>query len=173
MVSSSPPGQHGRVPVSLMDRPKSARTQVRSPRTKTFLLDTSRWATAGLYRSGRGRGGVSREQERGRNGWWGDWRKTSSVQFMMQEGESSGDTKGHPAAGGQVHCVGRQVARQAALRHTDKTHKHTHTALNSGSSLVSIQPTRWRPPRTDCTLHWVHVFLWGLRRFCQPSNKDQ
>ncbi len=56
MVSSSP-GQQGRLPVSLMDRPKSARTQDRSARTKTFLLVTSLWATAGLY--------------------WSEWRKTS------------------------------------------------------------------------------------------------
>lgn len=33
----------------------------------------------------------------------------------MQEGESSGDTVSHPAAGGPVHRVERQVVRQAAL----------------------------------------------------------
>ncbi|TNN69542.1 hypothetical protein EYF80_020187 [Liparis tanakae] len=44
---SSSPGR--RLPVSLMDRPKSARTQDRSARTSTLLLVTSRWATAGLY----------------------------------------------------------------------------------------------------------------------------
>ena len=48
MVSSSP-GRQGWFPVSRMDRPKSARTQDRSARTKTFLLVTSLWATAGLY----------------------------------------------------------------------------------------------------------------------------
>lgn len=45
--------------------------------------------------------------------------RTSFLKFIMQEGESSGDTEGHPATGGPVHCVGRQVARQASLRHTD------------------------------------------------------
>ncbi|MEQ2305394.1 hypothetical protein AMECASPLE_037388 [Ameca splendens] len=32
-----------------MDKPKSARTQDRSDRTRTFLLVRSLWATGGLY----------------------------------------------------------------------------------------------------------------------------
>lgn len=48
MVSSSP-GRQVLVPVSFIDKPKSARTQDRSDRTKTFLLVRSLWATGGLY----------------------------------------------------------------------------------------------------------------------------
>lgn len=46
---SSSPWRPGRFPVSFMDRPKSASTQDKSARTRTFLPLTSLWATAGLY----------------------------------------------------------------------------------------------------------------------------
>lgn len=42
------------------------------------------------------------------------------MKFTVQESESSCDIEGHPAAGGPVNRVDRQVARQAALRYTDK-----------------------------------------------------
>lgn len=45
---------------------------------------------------------------------------TSSVQLSVQEGQSSGDTMSHPAAGRPVHCVDRQVVGQAALRQTER-----------------------------------------------------
>lgn len=60
----------------------------------------------------------SADSKRTREKWAGEI-KTSFVQLIVQEGKSSGDPEGHPTTGGPVHCVGRQVARQAALRHTD------------------------------------------------------
>lgn len=41
---------------------------------------------------------------------------TSFVQLSVQEGQSSGDTMSHAAARKPVHCVDRQVVRQAALK---------------------------------------------------------
>ena len=48
--SSSPCGGSP-VRVRVMDRPKSLRTQLKSPRTRIFLLLMSLWHTAGLYNS--------------------------------------------------------------------------------------------------------------------------